>query len=73
MFDLLIVLDVLLGLCAVYFLQKLTTVRSKPSQLSLPPGPKPLPLVGNLLDMPKGPEGPFWAKHKELYGPVYFA
>ena len=25
-------------------------------------------MIGNLLDLPKGPEGPHWAKHKALYG-----
>ncbi|KAK2000748.1 cytochrome P450 [Colletotrichum falcatum] len=38
----------------------------------LPPGPKGLPLVGNLGDLP--PPGSFaphhWAKHKDLYGPI---
>ncbi|KAK2059981.1 cytochrome P450 [Colletotrichum caudatum] len=36
------------------------------------PGPKGLPLVGNLRDLP--PPGTFapyhWVKHKELYGPI---
>ena len=71
MFSLLSALDVVFGLCSVYFLQKL--VASRPPQLPLPPGPKPLPLIGNMLDMPKGPEGPFWAKHKELYGLLHSA
>ena len=34
----------------------------------LPPGPRPLPLIGNLLDLPKGKEWEHWIKHKELYG-----
>lgn len=38
----------------------------------LPPGPKRLPLIGNLRDMPpKGArEWEHWAKHRELYGPI---
>ena len=44
----------------VRFLQR----RSHP----LPPGPRGLPLIGNLLDLPKGLEGPHWAKHRNIYG-----
>ncbi|TDL20094.1 cytochrome P450 [Rickenella mellea] len=37
---------------------------------NLPPGPKPLPLIGNLFDLPKEYDWLHWAKHKELYGPI---
>ena len=39
---------------------------------SLPPGPKPLPVVGNVMDFPpKGePEFRHWLKHKDTYGHI---
>ncbi|KAJ4328639.1 hypothetical protein N0V84_000828 [Fusarium piperis] len=38
----------------------------------LPPGPKGLPLVGNLSDLPNPGvlEAHHWLKHKDLYGPI---
>lgn len=38
----------------------------------LPPGPKGLPVIGNLNDMPPPGvlEAHHWLKHKELYGGV---
>lgn len=40
----------------------------------LPPGPKGLPLIGNLSDMPPPGvlEAHHWLKHKELYGGFLF-
>lgn len=38
----------------------------------LPPGPKPLPVVGNIRDLPPSDalEYQHWLKHKDLYGPI---
>lgn len=39
---------------------------------SLPPGPKPQPILGNIRDFPpkEGPQHEHWRKHIDLYGPV---
>ncbi|KAF3074181.1 cytochrome P450 [Trichoderma afarasin] len=46
--------------------------RKKQDLLPLPPGPKPLPLVGNINDLPPPgvPEFEHWLTFKDKYGPV---
>ncbi|KAJ4019711.1 hypothetical protein NW766_003469 [Fusarium irregulare] len=48
-------------------------IRTRP-QKNLPPGPKPLPFLGNLRDLPDGttPEYQHWIKFKDLYGPLSY-
>ncbi|TDZ33843.1 Multifunctional cytochrome P450 monooxygenase [Colletotrichum spinosum] len=56
---------VILGiLCYLYLRRK--------SNDNLPPGPKPLPFVGNLRDLPPSgkPEYQHWLKFKDTYGPI---
>ena len=63
------VADPLLGLFSVYLVIRIAYFALRSSR-PLPPGPKGLPLIGNLLDLPKGLEGQHWAKHRALYGKI---
>lgn len=62
------------GLVALIAFLGLLVVRQtkRKSNYRLPPGPKPLPIVGNVLDLPpKGvPEFQHWFKHKDTYGSI---
>lgn len=63
----------LIGLCiglVAYFGFRIFYNGSK--QLPLPPGPKGLPLLGNLQDLPPAGmlEAFHWLKHKDLYGAI---
>jgi hypothetical protein len=49
-----------------YILRLRTLFRQQRS--SNPPGPKPLPLIGNLLDMPRTQEWKTFLRWKEQYG-----
>ncbi|KPM41882.1 O-methylsterigmatocystin oxidoreductase [Neonectria ditissima] len=44
----------------------------KKAHPTLPPGPKPLPIIGNITDLPSGrtPEYQHWLKFKDAYGPI---
>ncbi|KAG8673990.1 hypothetical protein FPOAC1_007309 [Fusarium poae] len=46
-------------------------IRTRPRK-NLPPGPKPLPILGNIRDLPDGttPEYQHWIKFKNIYGPI---
>ena len=60
-----------LALLALY-LVKAVVLDRKTNGLPLPPGPKGLPVVGNITDLPPEgvPEFEHWAKHIDRYGPL---
>lgn len=70
----LLLTDIFVGSLVLYILKHLLSSRSSVKKQSslLPPGPKGLPLIGNLLDLPPPGEQEWihWRKHKSLYGPV---
>jgi hypothetical protein len=58
-----------IGIAILYTISRHT--RGKTAR-PLPPGPKGIPLLGNVNDMPKPGmlECHHWLKHKDLYGPI---
>ena len=50
MASLLNLLDIIAALLALWLVKQIVQPRSK----HLPPGPKPLPVIGNIFDVPKG-------------------
>ncbi|KAJ5970957.1 Cytochrome P450 E-class group I [Penicillium vulpinum] len=65
-----VLLSLLLGALVLY-VTKILFTRQRPVA-PLPPGPRPIPVLGNIYDLP--PSGTqdcmHWLKHKEAYGPV---
>lgn len=61
-------IQVLLGLTALYLIRRLFLTKSASGPL--PPGPSRKPIVGNLRDMPSPAEQDwkYWLKYKDLYG-----
>lgn len=61
---------IVLGCFVLFVFKQLLDTRRK--KLLLPPGPKRKPIIGNLLDLPKGEQDwIYWLRHKTLYGELY--
>ena len=52
---------------------KLNLRRRNPNGLPLPPGPKGLPLIGNLFDFPTNHQWLVYDEWQKTYGTKYFA
>lgn len=65
----LLILSALISLALYLVLHKYTRTHSR---LPLPPGPKGLPIIGNIFSLPPNgvPEYEHWLKFKDLYGPI---
>lgn len=64
------IIVIALGLCAVYFILNLSSKQDK-KRLPLPPGPKALPLLGNIFQIP---QQRYWERYQEWhqkYGPIF--
>lgn len=63
-----LIFSLAIGLVIVVILKR--SFGTATGNLPLPPGPKGLPLAGNLNDLPKPGvlEAHHWLKHKDLYG-----
>lgn len=59
------VVCLLVGVCLVY---RYFIIKGGRKSLPHPPGPMPLPVVGNILDMPKSTEGAHFASYGVRYG-----
>lgn len=64
--QLLYFLDALLVALGAFLIKALANRKSPP----YPPGPRPLPLVGNVVDMPSEKEWLTFARWKNKYGPI---
>jgi len=66
-----LILILTLGFVALYF-YRLLSLSKHTGKAPLPPGPRGLPLLGNINDLPKPGilEAHHWLKHKDLYGPI---
>jgi hypothetical protein len=64
-------LSFVIGLCLTWIIIKTFHIipRSKPNQKKLPPGPKPFPVIGNLLELGDKPHRSLTKLAKE-YGPI---
>ena len=63
--------DAVAGLAFIGLVRAFLKSRKKISKGRLPPGPKGLPFVGNILDLPNGKEALHWAKHHSVYGQFF--
>ncbi|KAJ6461194.1 cytochrome P450 [Mycena vitilis] len=61
------VYGLLSGVLVIYLVSCILSLRRRHSRLPLPPGPKKLPLIGNLLDFPKARQWETFMQWSKIY------
>ncbi len=69
MFSSLVILDIAIALTGLVFVWRLCRIRSRDPPF--PPGPRGIPFLGNLLDMPSEKEWLTFAEWGEKYGMLF--
>ncbi|KAL4931680.1 cytochrome P450 [Aspergillus undulatus] len=61
-----------LSIAAICLIYQWRRKRTTTARMPLPPGPRPLPIIGNVGEMPRQgvPQWLHWLGHKEKYGPI---
>ncbi|GJC86306.1 multifunctional cytochrome P450 monooxygenase af510 [Colletotrichum liriopes] len=67
-----LVVGLVVALLAIYIVDKIIQARKDARRFPLPPGPRGLPIVQNMFDLPKKDTfaAPQFAKFKDKYGPL---
>lgn len=59
-----------IGVATIFLVSLLVKLHLPGSSLRLPPGPRGLPLLGNVLQMPKSHAYLLWQEWSKKYGPI---
>ncbi|KAL0575702.1 hypothetical protein V5O48_006262 [Marasmius crinis-equi] len=67
-----LILGIVVSVAFVVLTRRRVRLVANPNRLPTPPGPKPLPVVGNIMDIPREKESETYYKLAQEYGPLVF-